>query len=70
MTEELIVSKEHDSFFRKACKDNKIEFELVGEGIDGDKYIVKFDYAMELYFLGKEVMMLVAEKIVNDKLKS
>lgn len=70
MTETLIVSKEHDSFFREACKDSKIDFELTGEGIDGDSYTVKYDHAGELYYLGRAVQNSIAKKMVLDKLKS
>lgn len=67
MTETLIVSKEHDSFFREACKDAKIDFELTGEGQDGDTYTVKFDRPSELYYLGRHVDLLIS--LHNFKLK-
>lgn len=53
MTEDLIISKDKDSSFRKACEACKIDFELIGEGQDGDKYRVTFEYPMDLFYLGR-----------------
>jgi len=63
MTETLVVSKEHDAIFRETCKQEKIVFELVGEGVDGDTYMVTFNHASELYYLGRFVQLAIA----NDK---
>lgn len=67
MTETIVVSKEHDGFFRQSCKENKIDFELTGEGIDGDTYTITFDFPGELYFLGRHFQLLIAKKFF-DKL--
>lgn len=68
MTETIVVSKENEAFFKRACKDNKIDFEITGEGIDGDTYTIKFDFPGELYFLGRSLQMYIAEKKMIDKL--
>lgn len=68
MTETIVVSKEHDAIFRDSCKQNKIEFEITGEGIDGDTYTLRFDYAGELYYLGRHFQLSVAQQKIIDKL--
>lgn len=51
MIEDLIISKEKQPAFRRACDDNKIGYQIVGEGQDGDKFRVTFDKPSELFYL-------------------
>lgn len=68
MTEELIVSTENLEQFKEACRLEKVDFEIVGEGIDGDTYSVTFDTPSQLYYLGRMMQLMVTTEHFKSKL--
>lgn len=51
MTEDLVISKDKDASFKRACDACKLPYEIIGEGQDGDRYRVTFDKPSELFYL-------------------
>lgn len=55
MTGELTILKETEPAFKRFCIELDISFQCVGEGIDGDRFLVEYETASDLYALGKMV---------------
>lgn len=55
MTGELIILKDTEKAFKRFCQELDIDYRCIGEGIDGDKFEVTFDFISDIYALGKMV---------------
>lgn len=62
MTETIVISQKHIEAFKEACKHDKIDFEIIGEGIDGDTYKLTFDYPSQLFYLGRMMQLMIAKE--------
>lgn len=69
MKDTIIIANENLDKFKEACRRNKISFEIVGEGIDGDDYELTFDRPSQLYYLGREIQLAITTEIfINQQI--